>query len=513
MVLHFLTFSYTPTYMPNRKIYTNTLAQIGWKIITALISIFLIKVLTSYLDVAGYGLYSKIYNYLSIFAVIADLGLYTITVRELTRYADDAKMVAKISGNILTLRTISGILIIVLSLAIAPFLTGYDSIMALIGIWIVSLFTLMWLINSSLMSYLQSTLHTEFSLIANTCGKLLTFGMILMFAGLLFPRTTTLDIEIFTLVMLAGLAGNILMTGLTWWYASRYQRIRFAWDIQYILHILHISLPYWLALFLWVIFFKVDIILLSLMEDSNIADTSIALYALPMKIVEVGMMYGTIFLNSLLPILTGAIEKKDTEKVKSLTSKGFELLFGSGLAIAIFGFAFAPEIIRIISTPEFMTTTILGYSSIDAMRIVIWIFLFYFISSLSTYIMIARWEQSRMMWINAIVAILNIIGNIIFIPQYSFIGSAWVTLITQILLMSITWWYIRNSIHIRRSIFFVLGISIISFIGIWVSYYFASEFLSSNTTILNIVTKLWIGWIIFWIIYLGWWWQIRKRIL
>ena len=99
-------------YMPTKKIYTNTIAQIAGKIITALISILLIKVLTGYLDVAGYGLYSKIYNYLSIFAVIADLGLYTITVRELTRYADDVKMVAKISGNILSLRTLSGILII-----------------------------------------------------------------------------------------------------------------------------------------------------------------------------------------------------------------------------------------------------------------------------------------------------------------------------------------------------------------------------------------------------------------
>jgi len=189
--------------MPNRKIYTNTLAQIAGKIITALISIFLIKVLTSYLDVAGYGLYSKIYNYLSIFAVIADMGLYTITVRELTKHADDPKMVAKISGNILSLRTLSGVLIIVLSLSIAPFLSGYNSLMALVGIFIVSLFTLAGLINSSLMSYLQATLHTEFSLIANTCGKLLTFGMILLFAGLLFPRATTDDIEIFTLVMSA----------------------------------------------------------------------------------------------------------------------------------------------------------------------------------------------------------------------------------------------------------------------------------------------------------------------
>lgn len=108
--------------MPTKKIYSNTLAQFAGKIATALISIFMIKILTGYLDIAGYGLYSKIYNYLSIFAVIADMGLYTITVRELSKYADDDQMMRKISGNVLSLRTISGMMIILLSLSIAPLL-------------------------------------------------------------------------------------------------------------------------------------------------------------------------------------------------------------------------------------------------------------------------------------------------------------------------------------------------------------------------------------------------------
>jgi O-antigen/teichoic acid export membrane protein len=75
-----------------------------------------------------------------------------------------------------------------------------------------------------------------------------------------------------------------------------------------------------------VIFFKVDTILLSVMTEKSLADTVIALYALPMKIVEVGMMYGTIFLNSLLPVLTQAIEKKDTAKVYSLTAHAWNIL-------------------------------------------------------------------------------------------------------------------------------------------------------------------------------------------
>ncbi len=66
--------------------------------------------------------------------------------------------------------------------------------------------------------------------------------------------------------------------------------------------------------------------MLSVMEPQKDADTIIALYALPMKIVDVGMMYGTVFLNSFLPVLTLAIEQDDSKKIKQLTKKGFELL-------------------------------------------------------------------------------------------------------------------------------------------------------------------------------------------
>lgn len=180
------------------------------------------------------------------------------------------------------------------------------------------------------------------------------------------------------------------------------------------------------------------------MESREMADTAVALYSLPMKIVEVGMMYGTVFLNSLLPVLTTAIEKKDREKVKKLMNHSLLLLGGAGAGIAIFLFLFAPWVIRIISTDAYIHTMVMGYTAVDAMRIVVWIFLVYFVSSLYTYALIARGQQKRMMYINAVVAVGNIIGNLIFIPMYSFIGSAWVTLATQIFLLVLTWWFVRE---------------------------------------------------------------------
>lgn len=145
------------------------------------------------------------------------------------------------------------------------------------------------------------------------------------------------------------------------------------------------------------------------MEPREIADSVIALYALPMKIVEVGMMYGTVFLNSLLPVLTASIEKKDERKTQSLTNHAFSLLLFFGIGISTFLYLARTEIVRIISTEEFVTTSIYGYTSVDAMGIVVWIFLVYFISSLATYILIAHARQKAMMYINAVIAVLNII--------------------------------------------------------------------------------------------------------
>lgn len=91
--------------------------------------------------------------------------------------------------------------------------------------------------------------------------------------------------------MLCGLLGNVVMTWLLYAYSRSVEKIGFVFDREYAKHILTASLPYGLALFLNVVFFKVDIVLLSVLEPREIADKDIALYGVPMKIVEVGMMF------------------------------------------------------------------------------------------------------------------------------------------------------------------------------------------------------------------------------
>jgi len=66
------------------RVFTNSAAQIVAKILTIIIGIATVKLITTGFGADGYGLYAKVHNYAAIFAAIADLGLFTITVRQIS---------------------------------------------------------------------------------------------------------------------------------------------------------------------------------------------------------------------------------------------------------------------------------------------------------------------------------------------------------------------------------------------------------------------------------------------
>lgn len=428
--------------MATKSVYTNTIAQIAGKVVTALISIFLIKVLTNYLDVEGYGLYSKIYNYLSIFAVIADLGLYTLSVREMSRHINNPEKVGHIAGTLLTLRTILGVVIIVASFLLALTLPGYNTTVALIGVLIAGIFTLFGLLNSAILSVLQAHLKTEFSFVSTTAGKVVNFAAVLAIVAFLVPKPFDSTIAgfgahdmAFFAIFAAGLLGNVVMTVMLYMYSRRIFPIHFYWDAPYIRRLLIETLPYGLALFFNVLFFKVDVVMLSLLEAPEVADSVVALYSLPMKIIEVGMMFGTVFLNSMLPLFTQAIG--ESEKLGKLVRKSYGILLFFGGATALFLAMKSEMVLRLIANEKYLVP-IGQYSSVDALQIVSLVFFLFFTSSLFNYLLIASGKQGRLLWINGGIALFNLVGNYLLIPHYSFVGSAWATVASQVLLIVCT---------------------------------------------------------------------------
>jgi O-antigen/teichoic acid export membrane protein len=416
-----------------KKIASNTIAQVISKAITAFISIFLIGILTKYLPIEMYGNYNKVYGYLGIFAFLADLWLYTITVREISQKKSD---IEKIVWNVLTLRVWLWLLVWILAFVIAFFLPGYHDPLTLTAIFIVGGFTLISLINSSLLALMQSQMKMEFSLVSVVSWKLINIGLISLCLLFIFTDVSQSP-SAFISVFIAWFIGISLNTYMNYIYSKKICPIKFLCDREYIKHIFRISLPYGLALFLSVVYFKIDIILLSFLEVPDKANISIALYGLPMKIIEVLMVLWGFYLNSILPSLSEKFTNKKTWEISQMLGLSLKILVSFWVLIFMMWNLFASDVISIIATQQYLDPVWHIYNSVQALKISLWVLLFHFISLCFIYILIASEKQGMLLWINLFVSLFNIIWNILLIPHYSFIWAAVITLISQIILMCI----------------------------------------------------------------------------
>jgi len=422
-----------------KKILLNTIAQVFSKAITAIISIVLLSVLTNYLSQNLYWLYSKVYNYLWIFAFLADLWLYTITIREINKNKEESW---KIVSNVMTLRTILWIIIIFLSVSIAFILPWYNDKVAIISILITAVFTLVSLINSSVLALMQANLKMEFSLISIILWKVATLLWILATIFIFYKKSNLTDYSIpFYYIMLSWLIWIVINTLMNYIYAKKITNFWFSCDWKYIKHIFKLSLPYWIALFLSVVYFKIDVILISLIEPKEKANLSIALYSLPMKIIEVLMVIWWFYLNSILWELSKNFKNNNYSQINNIFSISFKILSSFWLFLFVTLTLFRNHIVELVANKSYINPIWHIYSSSDVFFIVLLVLIFYFISNLFIYILIASNNESKLLKINIVVAIFNIIFNIIFIPYFSFIWSWITTVLSQILLFMI--WYIE----------------------------------------------------------------------
>ncbi len=474
-----------------KKIASNTISQIFSKAVTAIISIFLISILTNYLTVELYWLYSKIYNYIWIFVFLADLGLYAITIREIT---NDKEKSSKIVWNVMTLRLILWIIILFIATLIASFLPGYNSPLALYSIMIASIFTIFQLLNSSILALMQANMKIEFSAVSLIVSKLVNLAFVWLIAFIVYPKELIENSSFFTpflYIISTWVVAVIVNTILNFWYARKIVKFWFDFDWQYIKHLFKISLPYWLALFLSVVYFKIDVIILSLMEWSEKWDLSIALYSLPMKIVEVIMIIGWFYMTSLLPSLTKAFKENDLLNLDYLISTSFKVLFSFSIMVFTLWVLFRDYLIEIIANRNYIETTHM-YNSSDAFLVVFSVIVFNFLSLVFIYSLVASENQSRLLKINIIVTIINIVWNIILIPKYSFMWAWVVTLFSQIILTFMWYYYTRKLIKFSLPVLFIL-----KNIAIWTIIFLLWYFVLNNYPVWLYFDFIVYGWILF----------------
>lgn len=420
-----------------RKILSNTAWQIIGKIIVALLGIISIKFITNYLSTSEYGEYTAIYDFVAIFAIIADFGLFTIAVREM---ANDEKNTEKILGNVLSVRTFIGILSLGLAVAIAFFIPKYQGTHIPFGIPIVAAATLLMLMSGTMASILQLHLKMQWFSIGMLVGKLLTVTYIILAILVWFPGD---PVSGFPHLLYGWVFGNMLTLLITYFPARTFVKIRFRFDFLFWKEVIIKTLPYGGALLLGVLYFRTGSVLMSFFGMRH----EVGLYGVPIKILEIADLIPVFFMNSILPVLTKTL-KENMEKARRIIQYAFEFMALAAFPMLFGGLVLAKPLIAGVSSDAFLSTQDALGADFALSILLIAMTLFYFHIAFG-FTLIALGMQRKLLVVNFIAAFFNIVANLIVIPRYSFIGVAFTAVATEFIILMGNFLTVYTQFHFR----------------------------------------------------------------
>jgi O-antigen/teichoic acid export membrane protein len=409
-----------------KKILSNTVTQVIGRAIMAVVSIGILKSVSGFLSVEGYGQYTAVYEFLAFFGIAADFGLFTIGVREMSKGERDRNF---ISGNIFGMRMVTALVTMGLATIAAFLIPSYQGTYIPVGIAIASLSVFLTILQGTISSVLQVELKMQHATVGLVLGKVVSFGWMLATIYVFYTGEPTQ--AAFNQLMIAGLLGNLLAFVYTYHYAARYAALRPTYDRAYWKEIFVGAFPYGIALVLNMIYFRIDSLMILMMKGTH----ELGYYGPSMRMLEILNVIPVYFMNSVLPVLSRSL-KEGGEKVQRILQLAMNFLYMAALPMAIGLYLLAYPIIFLTTQPEFLSRLDEGiYGSDIALQILAIAMAISFNSSLYNYSLVALGKQSKLLWVNGGGAVFNILVNLWAIPQWGFRGAAWATVATEVFIM------------------------------------------------------------------------------
>jgi O-antigen/teichoic acid export membrane protein len=388
--------------MHHKLIAQNTLYQILARSATSFIGFLITLIIASKFGVFGYGDFIKITSYVALFYLVIDFGLNAFFLQY-----ENAKF-----KNLFYLRIIISFGIFILLNLLAIFLphnqalgTGFSE-GERFGIFIFSLGIFAQSIILSTAAVFQKKVNYFFYMIGTIIGSLINLIVVLIFAFL----------NLSIISILFGFVFSSFFGSLMLLIFAKEKIFPISLEKQFAVKIIKASWPLGLMLIFNLIYFRVDMILLSIFKTTQ----DVGVYGLSYKFFDFLIALPLFLSNAIYPFLLKS--KNNTHIFFNLVNKYF-LVFLSGSILVIIPFWFI--------SPLFILVKADFAASILPFRILLLSLPFFFTTSFLQWILITLGKQKYLMTVYLVSTIVNIILNIIFIPQYSYVACAIITLVSE----------------------------------------------------------------------------------
>lgn len=377
------------------------------------------------LGTEGFGQFSFIYVYVSFFEIFVQFGLNSILVREL---AQNKAQAARILGNAILLR----FALILAALPVALILIrglGYP-LSVRKGVYL-ACFQLFLTLRPIFDTVFRVNLQMATPLLWNTVRALLNLLLVATVASL-HPALSWF-IAAYLASSVAGFCGLVAFT-------RKSIPIDLRFDKKILSHLLHESLPLVASAYLTILYYRIDIVMLSLMKDF----AAVGFYGAAIRIAEtLTVISGSIF-ASFFPLLARAF-KEDLDAFHRLTHQAFQGLLLIGMPIALGGTLVGRDLIPLFFGADFAPA---GWTFV----ILCWHTFFCFLNGLLANILIGCGRQTVDVGISFCLVIVNIALNLCLIPPYSFHGAALATALTELAGMFAYFTFTLKDPHLKISL-------------------------------------------------------------
>lgn len=387
------------------------------------IGFFNVVFITHLVSQANFGLYSLLWAHLGLLASWQDLGT--------TNYGllrENISQNKKKLNNLLVLRIALALIIGVITILLA-LIFNYSSQL----IYLTIIFLAFYLSNA----------FSGYLLILSSINKELLFPALF---SIIFNLITTginvmvllLTHDIFTMLWILGVGYLAYFLVIALFVSRRYLSINLKPQLSILKEVLKTSLLFSIISFFASVYFKADFVLLAKLAGNH----SLAIYSVAYKFFDVALIIVTSYNLSSIPtfkLLYKSNRKAYTNKIKS------DLLFLLGISgLLIVGTLVAASPLIHIFFPQ----TYL--KAISLLNILIFSLPFILITSIGLNALYAQEKKSIIIFI--IVAflfqiVLNISLNIIFIPTFGNVASAYITVIGEIINATIIIGYLLYRLH------------------------------------------------------------------
>lgn len=410
--------------------------------VTKIISFFILLYIARYLGPTDFGKFSFVFAFIYFFGFITEIGIHDILVREAAKEPDNA---GKLIGNATIVKVVLSF-IALLSAIVAINLMDYPE-STKNALYIASLGLVATCLNPFGIIY-EINLKMEYSVFFSVASRIF-FLLFVFIAGL---RNSTLIVFVF-----ASVAADFLETLLMILFSGKFVKTKFNLELDITKRILREALPVAVASVFTMIYFRIDVVMLSILKG----DIDVGFYSAAYRLTEAFIFLPSVLITSIFPLMS-KYNKNSQTLFNDIYTHSFKYLLASGLLMGVIITFLAERIILSIYGVEY-------YQSIKVLQILIWATSIMYVNVLlgSTYI--SSGHQNIIAKVSAFAALFNVGLNLLLIPSFTYVGAALATVATEFVVMSFgIYWIGKNILHksLFDEIFYPLVGALLTFIFI-----------------------------------------------